>query len=141
MPLYSKITIAVSLLVILLSLTLIGLLPKPEPPTGIVTEEAIDTSVRIAVLNGCGREGLAGQFTTKLREMGYDAVNGMGSNADSFDFDISVVVNRENDIEKAREVATRLGIRQVLDQRSDKPYLLEDIIIILGRDWDTLKLQ
>jgi len=101
--------------------------------------ENIDTSIRVAVLNGCGRTGLAGMFAEKLRNEGFDVVNGMGGNADSFDFDVSVVVDRKSGApKKAETVARVLGIGHVLLQRSDDPYLIEDVVVILGRDWHTL---
>lgn len=77
-------------------------------------------------------------FARKLRDMGFDVVNGLGENADSFDFDISVVVDRKGVRNKAEIVGQALGISVILDQRSDDPYLIEDVTVILGRDWNTL---
>ena len=62
----------------------------------------------------------------------------MGENADSFDFDISVVIDRKGARKKAEAVGKSLGIREILDQHSDDPYLIEEIVVILGRDWNTL---
>ncbi len=101
---------------------------------------AVDTlpPVRIAVLNGCGRPGIASAFVEKLRNDGMDVVNGWGGNADSFEFDRSVVVDRRGDHRKAERVSASLGIGEILNQRSESPYLLEDVVVIIGRDWDTL---
>jgi len=77
-------------------------------------------------------------FSRKLCDMGFDVVNGLGENADSFDFDISVVVDRKGVKNKAVIVGQTLGINVILDQRSSDPYLIEDVTIILGRDWNTL---
>jgi hypothetical protein len=94
--------------------------------------------VRVAVLNGCGSPGVAAAFVRSLRERGFDVVNGIGGNADSFDFPRSVVVDRRGNRAYADSVARCLGIRTVLSQRSGNPYLIEDIAVVLGRDWNTL---
>ncbi len=95
-------------------------------------------SVRVSVLNGCGRPGVASPFVRKLRDGGFDVVNGMGGNADSFDYDTSVVIDRCGNRAKAERVARVLGIHRILSQRSENPYLMEEIAVIIGRDWDRL---
>ena len=97
-------------------------------------------TVRVAVLNGCGRPGVVTAFARGLRENGFDVVNGMGGNADSFDFSRSVVVDRRGNRSLAEQVARCLGIRTVLTQRSENPYLIEDVTVIIGRDWDTVTI-
>ena len=77
-------------------------------------------------------------FARKLRNDGFDVVNGQGGNADSFDFDTSVVVDRKGERKNAEIVSQSLGIGIILEQRSDDPYLIEDVVVILGRDWSTL---
>ncbi len=99
-----------------------------------------DDSIRISVLNGCGREGLATMFVDIIRNLGYDVVNGQGDNADSFDFDRSVVLDRKSNRRRARKVARELGIDLVIDQYAANPYVIEDIVVILGRDWNTLSV-
>ncbi len=100
-----------------------------------------NTYIRIAVLNGCGREGLATLFARRLRSAGFDVVNGQGGNADSFDFDVSVVLDRKGDKRKSRAVADELGIDMIVDQYSANPYIIEDIAVIIGRDWDSLNIS
>jgi len=99
-----------------------------------------DRPIRVALLNGCGREGLASQFASALRERGFDVLNGQGENADSFDFEKSVVVDRKGDRGLAKNVAEELGVKCVIIQHAADQYVLEDIEIIIGRDWDTLLL-
>ena len=94
--------------------------------------------IRVSVLNGCGRPGIATIFTQKLRKEGFDVVNGIGENADSFEFDASVVVDRHGDRKKAEAVARTLGIKEILDQRAESPYVIEDVVVVIGRDWNTL---
>lgn len=110
--------------------------------TGIVSETLPtgDLSVKLAVMNGCGRSGLAAEAVKEIRRRGYDVVNGMGDNADSFEYDTSVIVDRRGMRGKALALAKSFGIDLVVDQRSHDPYMVEDMLVILGRDWDTLAL-
>ena len=110
-----KITVSAAIVIIILSILSIVVLYEIKPVPRESGEKSIDTSIRIAVLNGCGRKGLAALFTKKLRSKGFDVVNGLGGNADSFDFDVSVVVDRKGDYEKARTVGEAIGINDILD--------------------------
>ena len=134
-----KITAFISLTIIILSLVSIIILSQSLETSDLTVEDEINSFIRIAVLNGCGRKGLALIFAQELRALGFDVVNGNGGNADSFDFDKSIVVDRKGNINKAETVAKVLGIQDVLDQYSANPYTIEDVVVILGRDWDTLK--
>ena len=132
---------SVSIVVIVFSIFSIGILYKIQHRPINLNKNKIslmDSTIKVAVLNGCGRPGLASIFVEKLRNKGFDVINGLGDNADSFDFDISVVIDRKGSRENAEFTARALGIKEILDQRSDNPYIIEDVVIILGRDWDTL---
>ena len=130
-----------SLAVTLMSLASLSLLPSPAPAPEVPRlAEASDAPVKVAVLNGCGREGLAAVFAEKLRSQGFDVVNGLGGNADSFDFEESLVLDRRGAHDRAERIADALGIEAVLEQRSDDPYLIEDVVVIIGRDWDSLRI-
>ncbi|MFA6472611.1 MAG: LytR C-terminal domain-containing protein [Candidatus Latescibacterota bacterium] len=94
--------------------------------------------VRVSIMNGCGRPGIATIFAQKLRKEGFDVVNGFGENADSFEFDVSVVVDRHGDRKKAEAVAQSLGIKEIIDQRAESPYVIEDVEVVIGRDWNIL---
>ena len=135
-----KITAFVSVIIIVFSLISIIILYHSLSSTDFIVEKKNNSHIRIAVLNGCGREGLATMFTRHLRNLGYDIVNGSGGNADSFDFDFSVVLNRKGNRKNAEKVADDLGIKEIIDQYSANPYIIENVVVILGRDWDTLKI-
>ncbi len=136
-----KTIVIISLTVIVLSILSIIILYKTKGTTEVTVEKINNSEVRIAVMNGCGREGLASMFADELRNLGYDVVNGQGKNADSFDFDISVILDRKSNKEYAETVANDLGIIEILDQYSANPYIIEDLVVIIGRDWDTLKIS
>jgi len=136
-----RIKVFMSSTVIALSLLSITILYKLPKTADTIVEKKINSNIRIAVMNGCGREGLASMFAQKLRNIGYDVVNGQGGNADSFDFNVSVVLDRKGNKNYAKTVAKDLGIREILDQYSANPYIIEDLVVIIGRDWDTLKIS
>ena len=96
--------------------------------------------LRVSVLNGCGREGLATLFADKIRGLGYDVVNGQGGNSDSYDFPRSVILARKGNMARAKNIADDLGIKLVIDQYAANPYVIEDVVVILGRDWNTLSV-
>lgn len=93
----------------------------PEPPA---------ERIRVEVLNGAGRSGIARAVTTRLRDAGYDVVyfGNASSPADS-----SVVLARTGDEAVARNVAQTLAIGIVRVQ-PDSTLQLE-ATVVLGKDW------
>lgn len=86
--------------------------------------------IRVEVLNGGGRSGMARTATGHLRDGGFDVVNfGNGPARDS-----SVVLARTDDVEAARLVADALGIRSVLAEPDANLYL--DVTVVLGQEWE-----
>lgn len=98
-----------------------GALPVPAPAE----------RVRVEVLNGGGREGMARAATDVLRDGGFDVV--FFGNAPSFGQDSSVVLDRVGRLDMARSVADALGIRQVRSQPDTNLYL--DVTVVLGEEW------
>ena len=86
----------------------------------------------VLVLNGCGDKNVGLLTTRYLRdsERGFDVVD--FRNADSFDYEESIVVDRAGDMGAAIEVARMLRIPNVIQQIPETP--LVDIIIIVGAD-------
>lgn len=92
----------------------------------------VDSSrVRVEVLNGAGRPGLAERVTDRLRARGFDVV--YFGNAANFDWERSVVYARTADTLRARSVAEALAIGRV-ESRPD-PDLHLDVTVVLGREW------
>lgn len=87
--------------------------------------------IRVEVLNGAGVDGLAGQATERLRELGFDVV--YYGNADDFDRDTSVAIARLENMEPARRVADALQLERVEHEPDRNLYL--DVTVILGADW------
>ena len=109
---------------------------KPVPAASATPE--LTERVRVSVLNGCGVAQVAARMTRKARGLGLDVIH--VGNADSFGFLQSVVIDRGGDPEKARQVAALLGIPNWIQQISDDTYRLEEVQIIIGKDYKSLKL-
>lgn len=104
--------------------------PASAGPDGDVLP-ADDSRIRVEVLNGAGRLGLAERVTGRLREHGFDVV--YFGNAQSFDRERSVVYARDGDTIRARTVADALGIGSV--ESAPRSELHLDATVVLGQDW------
>ncbi len=110
-----------------------GLWDGEPAETGLraIGQGADGERVRVEVLNGAGRGGLARDATHRLREAGFDVV--FFGNADRFDHARSVVLDRVGRPEEARAAAAALGIDSVTTA-VDSSLMLE-ATVILGEDW------
>lgn len=104
--------------------------PVVALPEGVHTRGA-SGRIRVEVLNGGGYAGAAREATETLRDLGFDVV--FFGNAGAFDRDSSVVLDRMDTLDRAREVADALGIRSLLSEPDSNLYL--DVTVVLGRDW------
>ena len=113
--------------------------PRIENQRADNAPELIGDIIQIEVLNGCGVPGLANQYTTALRKNGFDVVE--TGNFDNFDLEETLVIARSFDSENARRVANALGIseKNVIVEASDDFYL--DATVVIGSDYQTLKLN
>jgi hypothetical protein len=91
--------------------------------------------IRVTVLNGCGTQGVAEDVAFFLREAGFDIV-GTG-NADAFDYERTLVVDRCGSPDKVDRVSRALKCRNVLTQRVASP--ASDVIVVVGSDWRDLR--
>lgn len=86
--------------------------------------------IRVEVRNGSGEPGAAGRMTDFLRSAGFDVVD--FGNADRFDHERTVVVDRVGDPRRAREVAAALqGVPIRTDPDSS---LILDATVLVGAD-------
>ncbi len=92
--------------------------------------------IRVEILNGCEERGLARKVTDLLRRSGFDVVN--FGNAESFDFLETIVVDRSGHMEKTQRVAEVLGVENCIQQIKQDPYRIEDVLVIIGRDFRKL---
>ncbi len=107
--------------------------PTPEGvPAFPGRSPTVRERVRVEVLNGGGREGMARTATESLRDDGFDVVyfgNAPGEHRDS-----SQVLARSDQVEFARAVADALGIRHVEVEPDSNLYL--DVTVVLGDEWE-----
>lgn len=92
----------------------------------------MEERIRVEVLNGGGRSGMARAGTDHLRGFGFDVV-ALG-NAPSFDRDSSVVLDRVGRSDWAARVAQAMGIAHVETERDSTRYV--DVSVILGAEWE-----
>ena len=109
--------------------------PIPEPPQAAPVPVLF---TRVSILNGCGDPGVAARMREKAQSLGLDVIE--EGNADSFGYLETIVIDRDGDIEKARQVASLLGIPNYIQQISNDDYRLENIRIIVGKDYRKLQL-
>ena len=88
--------------------------------------------ISVLVLNGCGVEGIGFRTAKHLRARGFDVVD--FRNADGFDYAETVVVDRSGDMGSALGVARELSTPNVIQQLQTTP--LEDVVVIIGKDYD-----
>ena len=110
--------------------------PLPEATSIAVPE--IDGEIHVEVLNGCGVDGVAHQVSRQLRSLGFDVMS--WTNAPSFNYPESVVIDRIGKPEFARKVADALGIRNQIQQIIPDPFRIEQVTVIVGRDFKHLTL-
>jgi hypothetical protein len=103
-----------------------------ERAQAVVEPPPVDERIRVEVLNGGGRSGMARAGTDFLREFGFDVV-ALG-NARAFDRDSSVVLDRVGRPDWAARVARAMGIAHVETQRDSTRYV--DVSVILGAEWE-----
>lgn len=87
--------------------------------------------IRVEVLNGAGKAGLARQAMDVLRDEGFDVV--YFGNARGGSRDTSVVLDRVGNPEAGKKVAGALDIARHRTSVDTTRYV--DVTVILGRDW------
>jgi hypothetical protein len=108
--------------------------PEPEgppPAAALGSDQPAAAPLRVEVLNGAGRAGMARVATAQLRDGGYDVV--FFGNAARFDYPRSFVLDRTGNRAGAAGVARALGIDSVASEHDAS--LLLDVSVVLGADW------
>jgi hypothetical protein len=96
--------------------------------------------VTVEVLNACGVQGLANDFSQYLREKKFDVVN-VGNYKEGFNLDRTLVVDRTSlNCFNAKKVAEALGIKepQVVPQLDESLQLM--VTVLIGKDFKNLKV-
>lgn len=104
-------------------------------------EESPGMRIKVEVLNGCAEPGIARKFSRILRAKGFDVVNGDGANAEHFGFLETIVVDRCGEPEKAKKIAEILGTKNMIQQVREAAYHVEEVTVVIGRDFKTLSVK
>lgn len=127
------------LLFLLIALFTRVIYPRIQTERSDLESHLISSVIQIEVLNGCGLPGIASRFTNNLRRSGFDVVD--SGNFESFDIEYSFVIDRSGNFENARRVARALGIPDNRIIREVSPHFFLDASVVIGADFDELKLQ
>ena len=101
-----------------------------------LSQDSTASKIKVEVLNGCGKTGVAEKLTDYLRANGFDVVN-LG-NYRSFEIENSIVIARNEKDHNAEKVATVVGLKhENVIQQTNPEYLL-DVTFILGKDYKNL---
>lgn len=105
---------------------------EEEPPSPLVH------TIQIEILNGCGVNGIAKIFQSKLRENGFDVVNTENYVVKGkvfWDVDQTFVIDQIGVAEQAKSIAKVLGIPLNLVESRENPTAIYDISVVVGKDY------
>lgn len=134
---------AIGFLSLLLVLLVFGLFTRIIYPriqnSRAESDQLIGDVIQLEILNGHGKPGLAQDFTRALRKNGFDVVE--TGNFKNFDMENTVLIARTINDENAQRVAEAIGIhpKYVFTEASEDFYL--DATIVIGSDYNSLKLN
>ncbi len=107
---------------------------------------AEELTITIEILNGTNRRGLAARTAQLFKSFGYEI--GRVGNADSFDYEKTVIIDRSGNVNKAQKAASLVHCSRIettahpdIDDDSKYESLPEpeegvDVTILLGNDFD-----
>jgi hypothetical protein len=131
--------LSVLLVVLLFALLTRFLYPRIQTDRSEQLSHLISEVIQIEVLNGCGVPGIATRFTNTLRINGFDVVD--SGNFETFDVRETMVIDRSGNLEHARRIARALGISEKNIIREVSPNFFLDATVVIGADYETLKLN
>jgi hypothetical protein len=116
-----------------------SLVKKIVLPSGGTPASIVDTSTTtVSVLNGCGAKGVANVFADALREKHYNVVT--VGNADSFDYEKSVLINRRQvENKEVERIASVVGIAKDRILVIESQTAQSDVELIIGTDYQNMR--
>jgi hypothetical protein len=131
--------LSVLLLVLIVALLTRFIYPRVSTDRTDHLSHLISEVIQIEVLNGCGVPGIATRFTNALRNNGFDVVD--SGNFESFDVRETIVIDRSGNLDHARRIARALGISEQNIIRETSPNFYLDATVVIGADYEKLKLN
>jgi LCP family protein required for cell wall assembly len=103
--------------------------------TSLKEEEFSDISenIRVRILNGCGRKGIAHRLKKRLEMCKNLQIMEVG-NADSFDYKNTIIYDHVGKLSNANYIKSKFLKQGVIKQYIDRT-LLADVTIIIGKDF------
>ena len=95
--------------------------------------------IQVEILNGCGTPGIAAKFSELLRDKRVDVVR--SENADHFEYEKTVLIQRNENIAGMKHVAQALGFNIENPEKvitSIDPNLDVDLTLIIGKDYPSI---
>ncbi|MEM5948910.1 LCP family protein [Spirochaetia bacterium 38H-sp] len=93
---------------------------------------AFDISIRIRILNGTTIQGLASRTKALFESFGYDVIGVGNFSTDSLEK--TIIIDRDGDFSDSEVVAKFINCDNVVFEQDDTA--LEDVTVVLGRDFD-----
>ncbi len=103
----------------------------------IMSEEVFDDKVltiSLEILNGTETNGLAGRTKAIYQSYGYDVLS--VGNADTFDYEYTVAIDRKGNIDAAKKIADIIKCRKVRTETAGTGEFSPDVTVILGKDFN-----
>jgi len=112
---------------------------QPKLATEIYEQNPV-LDIEIEVLNGCGKNGLAGEISEFLRSNQFDVVR--SEDADHFGYTRTLLISRNGNYEALKLVTSSLGFdiedkSRVLIQPDET--IDVDITLIVGKDYSSIQ--
>jgi hypothetical protein len=105
--------------------------------TKSVYEQKTNKIIKMEILNGCGESGIASRYTKFLMSLGYDVLD--NSNANSFNYEKSIIKLHTANHDMAQEIAKAMGMEEESIIEDLNPNLTFDVSLILGKDYKNLE--
>jgi len=99
-------------------------------------EEKTGHKITVEIHNGCGISKLANLYTEFLRGEGFDIID--SKNADNFDYTKTRILHHQGDRARALSLGKTMTINESLIIEEKSPYLIHDLTLILGCDYQQL---
>jgi len=99
-------------------------------------EKITGHKITVEIHNGCGIPKLANLYTEFLRSEGFDVIN--SRNANNFEYTKTQILHHQGDKARALSLSKTMKIDESLITKEQNRYLIHDLTLILGRDYQQL---
>ncbi len=123
--------VIIAVLLLAIALVVLWKFVLNKPLDEVLTEDKLP-AIKVQILNGCGFEGLAGEYQDFIKDKNI-SVESTGDTAKPI-YDKSLIVVRKGDLEDLSRLQKMTGIKLYTLARTE--YSNVDFDIVLGRDYD-----